>query len=181
MTMTRVLMVCVGNVCRSPLAERMLAARAAAAGLDLEVGSAGVDALVGDPIDASAAAELTRSGGSALDFAARQLTPALVAEADLVLTATKDVRVQVLRVAPAAMRRTFTLVEFAALCAEGEGESSVSDLIAGAARRRARVGALDLDVTDPFRRDAEMHRAVARQLEEAVAVIATRLADCTDS
>ena len=53
----RVLVVCVGNVCRSPLGERLLAARL---GDGFEVTSAGVGALVGEPMDPEAAAHLER-------------------------------------------------------------------------------------------------------------------------
>src|SRR5688500_16845956 len=55
-----VLVVCEGNLCRSPLAERLLTSRLA--GGEVRVASAGVHAVVGAPMDASAAAELTRLG-----------------------------------------------------------------------------------------------------------------------
>jgi protein-tyrosine phosphatase len=70
-----VLFVCFGNVCRSPLAERLLRWRLAEQLDDLsehvEVTSAGVCAVVGRPMDAKAAAELARLGGGADGFVAR--------------------------------------------------------------------------------------------------------------
>lgn len=174
--MTRVLMVCVGNVCRSPLAERLLAARATERGLGLHVSSAGVDALVGDPMDPSAAAEAVQRGAVADGFVARQLTPEMVAEADLVLAATKDVRARVLGIAPAGMRRTFTMLEFAALCALPDlATTAPADLPAAAARLRGRAASLESDVPDPFRRDASVHHAVAEQVASALETIAQRL------
>ena len=51
--MTRVLLVCLGNICRSPAAEAILRDKAAKAGLDLEVDSAGTGRWhVGKPPDA---------------------------------------------------------------------------------------------------------------------------------
>lgn len=51
--MTRVLLVCLGNICRSPAAEGILRTKAKARGLDLVIDSAGTGAWhVGDPPDA---------------------------------------------------------------------------------------------------------------------------------
>ena len=48
--MTRILFVCLGNICRSPAAEGVLRARAAARGIDVTVDSAGTgDWHVGEP------------------------------------------------------------------------------------------------------------------------------------
>ena len=50
--MTSVLFVCLGNICRSPTAEAVLRARAARAGLDIEIDSAGTGAWhTGEPPD----------------------------------------------------------------------------------------------------------------------------------
>src|SRR5690349_9488773 len=75
----RVLFVCIGNVCRSPVGERLLAARLPAD--RFEVGSAGVGAMVGYAMSKYAAAELEGYGGSSTGFAARQLTPELIEDA----------------------------------------------------------------------------------------------------
>lgn len=75
--MTRILFVCLGNICRSPTAEAVLRHRLAAAGLDgeVEVDSAGTGGWhVGHPPDErSAAAALRR--GIELDGAARRVGP----------------------------------------------------------------------------------------------------------
>ncbi|HEY6934477.1 MAG TPA: adenylyl-sulfate kinase, partial [Marmoricola sp.] len=113
MSAFRVLFVCIGNVCRSPFGERLLAARLA--GADVAVSSAGVAAMVGAPMSPEAAAELEQYGATADGFTARQLTPAMVRDADLVLTATRELRSRVLAETPSALRRTFTVLEFAAL------------------------------------------------------------------
>ena len=66
-------------------------------------------------MDASAAAQLRRLGGDPDGFTGRALQDEYVERADLVLTATTLHRVAVLRAVPQALRRTFTLLEFAHL------------------------------------------------------------------
>ena len=169
----RVLFVCVGNVCRSPLGERLLAQRLA--GHDVEVGSAGIAAMVGSPIAPEAAAQLEAYGGSADGFAARQLTSDLVRDADLVLTATRELRSQVLSEAPAALRRTFTVLEFAALLDQID-PAPPAELVAEAASARSLLGPVELDIPDPFRRGEQAHARAAALMVPAVERIAAALA-----
>lgn len=80
-----VLVVCVGNICRSPVGERLLAQRLADAGAQVRVGSAGIGALVGHPADATAA-EVAAAHGLALDgHSARQFDRALAVAHELIL------------------------------------------------------------------------------------------------
>ena len=71
----RALIVCVGNICRSPMAEIMLRERLAGR---LQVASAGLAAVAGAPIDASAEVVLRANGLSGKDHVARKLTPGTV-------------------------------------------------------------------------------------------------------
>ena len=173
-----VLVVCVGNLCRSPLAERLLVSRLAST--EVRVASAGVHAVVGAPMDASAAAELTRLGGDPSEFEARQLTARMATEADLVLTATRAIRSHVVATAPAALKRTFTLLELAALLEAppwGGPEADVPGTLARAADWRASVSGLGnaLDVPDPIGRSPQVHRAAADLADRATRVIAAWL------
>ena len=71
--MTSVLFVCLGNICRSPLAEGALRAAAERAGLDMVVDSAGTgDWHVGAPPDHRAQAAARRHGVDISDLRARQ-------------------------------------------------------------------------------------------------------------
>ncbi len=84
----RVALVCLGNICRSPMAHVVLEAQLHAAGLDdrVEVISAGTaDYHVGNPMDRRAAATLTTAGYDASRHRAQQLRASWVAEHDLVL------------------------------------------------------------------------------------------------
>lgn len=170
----RVLFVCIGNVCRSPLGERLLAHRLPAD--RFEVASAGVGALVGSPMSPEAAVHLAPYGATADGFAARQLAPAMVEEADLILTATKDIRSRVLEESPAALRRTFTVREFAALLDVVEKAADPRELVAVAARERSRAVPDDYDIPDPFRRGEEANALAAELMADAVERIAKGLA-----
>ena len=70
-----VLFVCLGNICRSPLAEAALRAEAERAGLDMQVDSAGTgDWHVGSPPDRRAQAVALRYGIDISGYRGRQVT-----------------------------------------------------------------------------------------------------------
>ena len=71
-----VLFVCLGNICRSPLAEAAFRAEAQRLGLEVEVDSAGTgDWHIGHPPDRRAAAVARRNGIDISHLRARQVTP----------------------------------------------------------------------------------------------------------
>lgn len=82
-----ILVVCVGNICRSPMAAAMLSA---ATDDQLQVSSAGIGAVVGAPADPTAC-ELMREQGLNLDtHTGQQLTADMVMGSDLVITMEQD-------------------------------------------------------------------------------------------
>ena len=172
LSMVTVLFVCIGNVCRSPVGERLLAARLPQD--RFQVASAGVGAMVGYAMSRYAAAELQGYGGDPSHFAARQLTPELIDGADLILTATRDLRSQVLSEAPGALRRTFTILEFAALSAMSDA-TTPAEVVKWAGAHRSAAAAVEQDVPDPFRRGPEAHAATAAAIHTAVEEIAKGL------
>jgi|SRR6187402_294275 len=102
----RILMVCVGNICRSPTAEYLLKE---ALGESFTVSSAGISALVGKPADPMAMALLSEHGVDARPHAARQLTSAMLRDADLVLGMEKGHVAAMVRMAPEASGKIFLL------------------------------------------------------------------------
>jgi protein-tyrosine phosphatase len=73
---TKVLFVCLGNICRSPLAEAAFRREAERLGLDAEIDSAGTgDWHIGYPPDPRAAAVAARNGIDISHLKARQVTP----------------------------------------------------------------------------------------------------------
>lgn len=103
-----------------------------------------------------AANVLKTLGGDESDFAARQLTPKIASDADLVLTMTKSHRDAVLEVAPHQLRRTFTLAEAAQIA------SQTNDFTEFAALRS--VASEAPDVTDPIGQSLEVFRAVGSEI-----------------
>lgn len=163
-----ILTVCTANVCRSPLMELLLRDRLDPA--RFEVASAGVQGWHDDPVDSMVRLELARLGVDGSSFRSRPLHPAHVAAADVVVTATREHRAAVLELDPGALRRTFTLLELAALV-QDRTASSLPELVADAARRRS-TAPDTLDVPDPFRRSPAVHRRTADLIDDATARLA---------
>ncbi|MFB6609732.1 low molecular weight phosphatase family protein [Agromyces sp. NPDC056379] len=183
----RILTVCSGNICRSPLAEQLL--RNGLADVEgVSVGSAGTIAMVGERMPPEAAALAARFGATdAAAHRARQLDEQLIRDADLVLALAREHRRFVVETVPAATRTTFTLREFAHLAASvseadladidpaprGEGvRQCLGAVVAATAALRGVVEPLasvdDLDVIDPYRRGASVYEESAAQLVPAV-------------
>src|SRR4051812_42737525 len=183
-----ILVVCLGNLCRSPLAERVLQLRfrELLGERDREpvtVSSAGVLAVAGHPMDGMAAGELRRLGGGPEGVVSRQLTAPMVSDADLVLTATRALRSRVLEEVPRALRRTFTIPEFAALAGAVSDQpgTSLGDLVSRAAAERNAVDVESYDVPDPIGQPAEVHRQVADLLDRDCTAIARAVAGAVAS
>jgi protein-tyrosine phosphatase len=84
----RICLVCLGNICRSPMAETVLRAELAAAGLDgaVVVDSAGTgDWHVGDGMDPGAREALASRGHDGSGHRARQFQPSWLSRRDLIL------------------------------------------------------------------------------------------------
>jgi protein-tyrosine phosphatase len=169
----RVLVVCTGNISRSPMAE-LLIRNAVGGDRDLVVSSAGVHALVGQPMDAGAAAAMRELGLDPAGHRARQFEPVMAAGADLVLTAERDHLEVVLKQAPTALRRTFTIREFVRI-AEHLGGGTPQQVVARAAVARGLAprpkNPLADDIADPHGRPVEFSRATAAELRRAIGVI----------
>ncbi len=105
----RILIVCAGNLCRSPLAEALLRARLSAAGRITEVGSAGLIAALGHPPDELTEAVARHHGLDLSAHRSRPLEPEMIRRADLVLTMEQDQRRQMLSLTPLAAGKLYLL------------------------------------------------------------------------
>lgn len=103
----RVLVVCIGNICRSPMAEGLLRE----AMPELSVFSAGLGALVGKPADATAIELATETGVDISQHRAQQLTSVLAGQADLILVMDSEQKAEIQRRYPAASGKVFRLGE----------------------------------------------------------------------
>ena len=103
----KILVVCVGNICRSPTVEALLKSRLAHRGID--VSSAGTHALVDKPMDSTALEVLREHGVDHPDHKGRQLTREMLQQADIVLTMEKCHVERIARMAPEVRGKTFLL------------------------------------------------------------------------
>lgn len=96
----RLLMVCSGNICRSPMAAGLGRALAEPLGLDVEVASAGTLGIVGQPADPKATAVCREIGIDVSGHVSQGVTPELLAWADHVLVMELEHAVFVRSLAP---------------------------------------------------------------------------------
>jgi protein-tyrosine phosphatase len=165
----RVLHVCTGNICRSPLAEHLmrdgLRKRLGDDAQRFVVESAGTWGHTGSPMETYALSTLATYDVDGAAFAARELVAEHVVAADLVLGATREHRAAAVVLHPRAAARTFTLREFARLTAAvdpaalpaGDPVVRARAVVAAAAANRGLVPPErpgDDDVDDPYQAPA---------------------------
>lgn len=191
----RILTVCTGNICRSPLAEQLLRAEFAASFPAITVSSAGTGALVGRGMPEQARLLSVEFGG--VDpgaHEASQLTVAHVREANLLIALSREHRRAIVELLPRASRFTFTLRELSRLLAAvtdddydeiraidaSEVSSRLALLIEIAASLRGSVSPPesvdDDDVVDPYKQSDAVYRASADQIVPSVRMIALAFA-----
>ncbi|ACQ79239.1 protein tyrosine phosphatase [Beutenbergia cavernae DSM 12333] len=173
----RILVVCTGNIGRSPTAQFLLADRLPA---QFDVSSAGTRAEVGVPMEGAMVRRLAEAGVPHAGHRSRQLTAELVQAHDVVVTMTREHRREVLRLVPSAVRRTFTLPELArALGAAGRRPHAPGDpreLIALAAAHRGTPARADQDdIEDPIGRGEAAYTRAYRAIDGATAAVARAL------
>ena len=179
-----ILHVCVANQCRSPMAERFGRHQVAVhpAARHLRITSAGVRAVDGHPMHPYAVAALDRLGVDHREFASRRATAEVLTAADLILTATAAERDTVVSLLPAALRTTFTLLEFARLAPAvpapdpgGDPAERARAVVAAALRLRGRLpyaGPDADDIPDPPRTPVAFERCAATIADASAAVVA---------
>jgi len=149
----RVLFVCSGNTCRSPMAEALLKDRILRdpdlRSLGVEVGSAGLDAREGEPA-AEGAVRALKSRGIGLEEHQTRRFGVDHLEYDLILTMTESHKSRILLAYPEAAAKVYTLKEYARL----DGPS---------------------DIADPFMQGDEAYRSALEEIGRAVEALAGRL------
>jgi protein-tyrosine phosphatase len=176
-----ILIVCTANQCRSPLAEFLLAAalRDRSPGSEWNVGSAGVRVRPGLPMDPFSERALAEYGIDGSGFRRRQLDAQLVREADLVLTAARGHRSQVVQLEPRALHRAFTLNQFGYLLAGAARHGQTEPVAEGTLLIRRAAGARGLvparpeedDLPDPVGRPFPAFQECARRIAATVATV----------
>jgi len=171
-----VLFVCTANICRSPHMEHV-ARSLAGDEPTVRFASAGVLGFVDEPMDETMASTLPATlPGGASAFRSRRLSAAMVAQADLVLTAERSHRAAILEEHPAAVRKTFTLGQFAAAVEASDPALRGRDLIAAIGSRRP-AAVPEHDIADPYRRGISAAEQTAGTISTMLSVIVKRLGE----
>jgi protein-tyrosine phosphatase len=174
--MSGILVVCTGNVCRSPMAEGLLrAALVDRLGLAAPaVTSAGTAGWEGAGATREAIVAAGEHGVDIGGHLARELRPAMLEETDLVLCMAAEHRDAVVRARPDVADRTFTIAELVRVLPDGPADGALAERIAAAAAARNGASAeVDVDVRDPLGDPIEGYREVAARLAD----LSSRLAD----
>jgi low molecular weight protein-tyrosine phosphatase len=181
----RVLVVCTGNICRSPMAEGFLRERSRRLlDGDLEASSAGTWARLGSPPMPEAIEAAAERGVDVAHLRSTPIEREAIDDADLILTMAAEHRDEILHIAPDAEPKTFTLKELVRLLAdlpEPEAEPSRETALARIAQaHRLRSGTeappiRDEDVSDPLGMGLQTYRAKAWEIEEHVDALVTGL------
>lgn len=144
MRINRVLVVCDGNICRSPTVVALLRQKL---GDDKQVESAGLVALEGHDMDATARAVAEENGIHCGPHEGRLLTRELCQQADIILVMERHQRDRLAQRFPEATGKTMLLGHWLE----------------------------EKEVPDPYRRDRETFEAVYRMMDQATDAWAKRI------
>jgi protein-tyrosine phosphatase len=141
--MKKVLVVCTGNICRTPMVGALLERELAQAGWQDEVivDSAGTYAVVGGSASTGSVIAMAERGLDISSHRGKQLDWSLIEEADLILVMEEHQRRSIFTTWPKALRKTFLLSEMA-----GEHD----------------------DIDDPYRLEQAKYDKAARIIEDYV-------------
>ncbi|MDP2127621.1 MAG: low molecular weight protein-tyrosine-phosphatase [Pseudohongiella sp.] len=146
-----ILVVCQGNVCRSPVAQAMLKHRMP----DKNIQSAGLTALTGHGVESTAAELATAAGLDVSGHKARQIDSDMIQWADLILVMSQNQRGQLGKTAPESLGKTMLLGHWV----QGPGSNA----------------SIGLDIPDPYRKSRDVFEHVHKMINQAVTLWATKI------
>jgi len=134
-----ILIVCVGNICRSPMAEALLKSTLSTKPNVYQVSSAGIGALVGHPADNKAKQLMIEKGIDISGHRADQLNEDMIRKADIILVMESAHKQAIEAKQPSAKGKVFRLGEWG-----------------------------DFDIPDPYQRDSIIFESVLRLIDLGV-------------
>ena len=144
----RILFVCTGNTCRSPMAEGILKSIGNKNNMDLEIKSVGISVYDGEKASKNSIEAMKKIGIDISEHEATQLRRDLVEEADLILTMSTSHKKFILSNYPSSRDKLFTLTEY--------------------------VYGVEKDIEDPFGRSLSVYERTRDEIYQAVEKIVNK-------
>jgi len=154
---SNILVVCIGNICRSPMAEALLKARAPES---VHIHSAGIGALVGEPADPASVQLMQARGIDITAHRARQLSREMVSQAELILVMEDGHMQHIHSLSPAARGKVHCLGKWGDKVNSGHG-------------REYPLG--ENEIPDPYKKSPEYFASILVLIEQGVDAWAEKL------
>lgn len=108
----KIVFVCTGNTCRSPMAEALMKAKTNSENIDIQVDSCGTGVYESESVNTKAINALATLGIKDFEHKSRQLTAQDIYSADIVLTMTQQQKLSITKVYSEYKYKIFTISEY---------------------------------------------------------------------
>ena len=149
--MQKIMFVCTGNICRSAMADKMLAKKVEEENLDIEVYSSGTFAENGDYPTSEAIEVMEEYGVDLRQHRATNIRRSNIEEMDVILCATTNHKNMVLQLYPNLTGQVYTMKEYVGETADG------------------------IDISDPWGYDLAVYRKCATEIEKIIQKIVDKM------
>jgi len=147
----KIMFVCTGNICRSAMADKMLAKRVKEENLNIEVYSSGTFAENGDYPTVEAIEAMEEYGVDLKQHRATNIRRSNIEEMDLILCATTTHKNMVLQLYPNLVGQVYTMKEYV-----GDTQNGI-------------------DISDPWGYDLAVYRKCAAEIEKIIKKIVDKM------